>query len=93
MQSKREEWRGLFVDIGVSDAIANQSVIQAEIDIPEVPVVCFGVCVCVCVCECACARVHACVRVCVYVYVLVCILKILHTCIVHVYECYWRVHM
>ena len=51
MQSKREKWGGLIiVDIGISDAIANQSVIQAEIDIPEVSVVCFGVCV----------RVHTC---------------------------------
>ena len=49
MQSKREEWSGFFVDIRTSDVIENQSIVQADIDILEVPVVCVCVCVCVCV--------------------------------------------
>ena len=59
MQSKSEEWDGLFIDIGTSDVIANQSVIQADIQ-----------CVCVCVRACACMSVlesEFCVCVCVCV--------------------------
>ena len=70
MQSKREEWDGLFVDIGTSDVIVNRSVIQADIEIPEPEVP--AVCVCACVC-CACAvRERVCVCVHVRVHVCVC---------------------
>ena len=96
LQSKSEEWDGLFVDIGSSDIIANQSVIQVDIDIPEAPVVCF-VCVCVvcvfvlcvCVCMCVCVCVCVCVSVCVCLHdnITLCLLSIHVSSYFHIWIC------